>query len=434
MAYVATQLAEQPETLDAERTTAAAPAAPPSALPPSRQDGDTAAGGTVATLAWVATEVQLEPSAGPSGKPLDAVQPAAHPAPQRDAMTPGETAAAAVPAPAAPHIAAAQEASQAPLALTAGRPTDAQLALPDALGVAGSASLQQQPPAAAPAVHPRKQQAVVDAQAATLEATHTASQPANAGGAPGVLPSQHAPVASTPAMAAAAACPEPAAPDATSAEQGHTSKPAGVMALSPSPTGVGHGEASQTQLLRHGHDSQAVRGLLTQHAPGAAPIAAAAVHVAPPAASPPPATPHVPANAAVSQLAADMHRANEQAGLSYVDTCTTVAAVAEQQAISPKVSCCMMCAPLACHSLSAFKASLSTATSVELLPTVRYILQAVAQLEGVVCGARRNGDLDQLAYEGGAPAETLSGLGADSKVDSETRGLSHATATSHDGL
>ena len=39
-----------------------------------------------------------------------------------------------------------------------------------------------------------------------------------------------------------------------------------------------------------------------------------------------------------------------------------------------------------------------------------------------MCCARRDGDLDRLAYDGGAPAESLGGLGAGSKVGSHCRG------------
>jgi hypothetical protein len=43
-------------------------------------------------------------------------------------------------------------------------------------------------------------------------------------------------------------------------------------------------------------------------------------------------------------------------------------------------------------------------------------MQAIAELEGLVCCARHNGDLGQLAYDGGASEDSLSGAGADSKV------------------
>ena len=384
LAFVATQLAELPgDPPAAGPASPAAPAAAPgSATPPAQQAGDTAVGGTAATLqtAWVATEVQLQPSAQlAQNSPVDA-QPAADLMPPRhDVAAPRAAAAAgAAPPAAAPpnaavtsgvadeqltvpgadakqaaeqllaqtqdlcpgeqrdkHLAAhGLEASQAPLALTAGTNTDMQL---PAHGVAGSAAPQQHPAGAAPGGGLGQQQADVDVHTGPVEAAQNTSQPAAANATPGAMASQHAPVASTPATAAAAAAGTgPPAPDAAAelAELGHASKADAAATMVPFPTGVGNSEPSQTQVLRHRHGSQALRGLLTQHAPG---VAAAAAPTAPEAASLPPATPHIPANAAVSRLAADMHRADEQAGLSYVDACTTVAAVAEQQAISPKV-------------------------------------------------------------------------------------------------
>ena len=418
LAFVATQLAEQPgDSSAAGPASPAAPAAAPgSAMPPAQQAGDTAVGWTAATLqtAWVATEVQLEQAAQSPGTSPVAVQPASEPSPKGDATAPGAAAAAAavaspaaaaaapLPSAAPPNAAtasgqaeelvavpepdakealvhaaaermelcegreldnctaaAAPEATQAPLALTAGPTTDAQPAL------------QQHPTRSAPGGHASKQQAVMNSHTEPFEAAHTASQPACMGSMPGALASQHAPVTSTPAMAAAAAAAGtgPSATDAapTSAEPRQASKTAVAVTTSPVPTGVGNGEPSQTQVLRHMHDSQALRGLLTQQAPGAAAAAAPAASAAPEAASLPPATQHVPANAAVSRLAADMHRADEQAGLSYVDACTTVAAVAEQQAISPKVWFYGLGAPASSSEMTAFSCE---AACIETVPNL----------------------------------------------------------------
>lgn len=229
--------------------------------------------------------------------------------------------------------------SQAP-ALTAGTGADAQL-IPGSPPVPKSGSaLQQAAPAAdsqppgSPAV------ASVPASADGSQSAEAAAQPSGASDAP-IDPSPQLPVACTPAAPAAATAgrPEAAAGSPAAGQQQHVSEPAGAVATPPSAPGLGLGERSRTQPQWHLYESQMVRELLTPHAPGdaAAAAAAAAALIAPGTGSQLHATPYVPVNAAVSRLAASMHRANEEAGLSYVETCTTVAAVAEQHTLSSKV-------------------------------------------------------------------------------------------------